>query len=202
MYKHLPFSRPLLLALPLLLTGCATVSSAMPDVSWSGLNPMNWFGSSLAVSDRGVGDLTAATPMTEEAIKAALDNDFTLRSGMGTNNGQVVAFYQALDEGKVVLTVSGPERGTVARIDVTGADIAAGDVEIGTPFSDLYSKAFGACEKGQSDDEQGVECAAPDSRHLSYLFTGTSNAPAGLMPADDTLKNWKVSKIIWRAQPR
>ncbi|MFV2798327.1 DUF1131 family protein, partial [Escherichia coli] len=22
--------------------------------------------------------------------------------------------------------------------------------------------------------------------------------PEGLMPSDDTLKNWKVSKIIWR----
>lgn len=202
MYKRLPISRPLLLALPLLLTGCASVSSAMPDISWSGLNPMNWFGSDLEVSDKGVGEVTAATPMTEQAIQEALGSDVTLRGGMGTNNGQIVSFYQALDEGKVVLTISGPEHGKVERIDVTGEDITAGDVKIGTPFSDLYTKAFGACQKGQGDDEQGVECAAPDSRHLSYLFTGTANTPAGLLPADDTLKNWKVSKIIWRAQAR
>ncbi|MFA2251935.1 DUF1131 family protein, partial [Escherichia coli] len=29
-------------------------------------------------------------------------------------------------------------------------------------------------------------------------FSGEWSGPEGLMPSDDTLKNWKVSKIIWR----
>ncbi|KAB2509498.1 DUF1131 family protein, partial [Enterobacter hormaechei] len=29
-------------------------------------------------------------------------------------------------------------------------------------------------------------------------FSGTWNGPEGLMPSDDTLKKWKVSKIIWK----
>ncbi|PYB26125.1 DUF1131 family protein, partial [Serratia marcescens] len=37
--------RPLLLGLPLLLTGC----SSMSNFSWSSLSPFNWFGSSLGV---------------------------------------------------------------------------------------------------------------------------------------------------------
>lgn len=201
MYPRLTPLRPLLLALPLLLTGCATVSSVMPDLS--SLNPMNWFSGSLEVSEQGVGGLTAATPMDEQAIRDGLENDFTLRNGMATNNGQIVAFWQALDNDKVALTITGPQQGKVARIDVTSDAIATDSgVEIGTPFSDLYSKAFGACQMGQGDDEQGVECAAPNSRHLSYVFSGTWHGPAGLMPADDTLKNWKVSKIIWRAEAR
>ena len=66
--------RPMLLALPLILTGCSSMSHmSMPSVSWSSFNPLNWFGSSLTVSDKGVGEITASTPLTEEAIKDALD---------------------------------------------------------------------------------------------------------------------------------
>ena len=45
--------RPLLLGLPLLLTGC----SSMSNFSWSSLSPFNWFGSSLEVGAKGVGEL-------------------------------------------------------------------------------------------------------------------------------------------------
>ena len=60
--------RPLLLGLPLLLTGCSTMS----NFSWSSLSPLNWFGSSLEVSAKGVGDLNAGTPMSESAINDGL----------------------------------------------------------------------------------------------------------------------------------
>lgn len=65
-------------------------------------------------------------------------------------------------------------------------------------FSDLYSKAFGNCQKADSDDNRAVECKAEGSQHISYQFSGEWSGPEGLMPSDDTLKNWKVSKIIWR----
>lgn len=45
-----------LLALPLAVTGCSTLSS----VNWSAANPWNWFGSSTEVTEQGVGALTAA----------------------------------------------------------------------------------------------------------------------------------------------
>lgn len=47
--------RLMLCAMPLMLTGCSTMSS----VNWSAANPWNWFGSSTKVSEQGVGELTA-----------------------------------------------------------------------------------------------------------------------------------------------
>ena len=62
MFKELEMNiRPLLLGLPLLLTGC----SSMSNFSWSSLSPFNWFGSSLEVGAKGVGKLNAGTPMSE-----------------------------------------------------------------------------------------------------------------------------------------
>ena len=160
--------RLMLCALPLALTGCSTMSA----VNWSAAYPWNWFGASTEVTEQGVGKLTASTPLNEQAISDALGSDYRLRNG---------------------------DNGTISRIDVRDAEIkTASGVKIGTPFSDLYSKAFGNCQKGSHDNGAVVECQAEGSQHISYAFTGHWSGPDELMPSDDTLKNWKVSKIIWR----
>jgi len=195
--------RPMLLALPLILTGCSSMSHmSMPSVPWSSFNPLNWFGSSLTVSDKGVGEITASTPLTEEAIKDALDGDYTLRSGMSMSNGKMLSFYQAMSDKEVEMSISGAPKGSVQRVDVVDAKVESEwGVKIGTPFSDLYTKAFDVCVKGEGDDAQNIECKAPQSTHVSYVFSGIWHGPDSLMPADDSLKDWKVSKIIWRADP-
>ena len=75
-------------------------------------------------------------------------------------------------------------------------------MKIGDAFSTTYSKAFESCQLGQGDDAQSVECAAPQSTHISYIYSGEWSGPEGLMPPDDILKTWKVSKIVWHAQAR
>ena len=186
--------RLLLCALPLALTGCSTMSS----VNWSAAYPWNWFGSSMEVSEQGVGNLTASTALSEQAIGDALGSSYRLRSGMKTANGNIVRYFEALKDDKVALTING-ESGTISRIDVRDSNIkAASGVKIGTPFSDIYSKAFRNCQKGSNDNGAVVECKAEGSQHISYAFTGNWSGPEELMPSDDTLKNWKVSKIIWR----
>ncbi|MDU3158053.1 MAG: DUF1131 family protein, partial [Hafnia alvei] len=32
-----------------------------------------------------------------------------------------------------------------------------------------------------------------------YVFSGEWSGPEGLMPSDDTLKNWKITQIVWHA---
>ncbi|MFJ5455427.1 RpoE-regulated lipoprotein [Pectobacterium jejuense] len=194
-----PLGLSLVLGLPLLLTGCSTLS----NFSWSSLSPFNWFGSSLEVTDTGVGGINAGTPLSEGALQSALDGNYQLRSGMGTSNGQLVAFYQALDDKDVKMIISGQPKGSVRKVEVMDPAISsAGGVKIGDVFSNTYSKAFESCQLGQGDDAQSVECAAPQSTHISYVYSGEWSGPEGLMPPDDILKTWKVSKIVWHAQGR
>lgn len=186
--------RLLLCALPLALTGCSTLSS----INWSAAYPWNWFGSSTEVTEQGVGNITAATALDQNAIQDALSSDYRLRSGMKTENGNIVRYYEALKGDKLALVING-DKGTVNRIAVMDEDIpTASGVKVGTPFSDLYKQAFGNCSSAPSDDEVAVECKAEGSQHISYVFTGTWSGPEGLMPSDDTLKSWKVSKILWK----
>ena len=186
--------RLLLCALPLALTGCSTMSA----VNWSAAYPWNWFGSSMEVTEQGVGKLTAATPLNEQAISDALGGSYRLRSGMKAANGNIVRYFEALKDDKVAMTING-DGGTINRIEVRDSEIKTErGVQVGTPFSELYSKAFGHCQKGANDNGAVVECQADGSQHISYAFTGHWNGPEELMPSDDTLKNWKISKIIWR----
>ncbi|HCA7457411.1 TPA: RpoE-regulated lipoprotein [Enterobacter roggenkampii] len=186
--------RLVLCALPLALTGCSTLSS----INWSAAYPWNWFGSSTEVTEQGVGKITAATALDQNAIQDALSSDYRLRSGMKTENGNIVRYCEALKGDKLALAING-DKGTVNRIAVMDEDIpTASGVKVGTPFSDLYKQAFGNCTSVPSDDEVAVECKAEGSQHISYVFTGTWSGPEGLMPSDDTLKNWKVSKIVWK----
>ena len=114
--------RPLLLGLPLLLTGC----SSMSNFSWSSLSPFNWFGSSLEVGAKGVGKLNAGTPMSESAINDGLDGNYRLRGGMATSNGQIVSYYQALSGDEVKLVITGEPKGHVQRVDVMDQKVATG----------------------------------------------------------------------------
>lgn len=198
--------RPALIAVALLLTGCASSGPSTEassgatwwnplTYSWSSLSPWHWFGSSLTVTEQGVGELSNGTAMNESAIDDALKGDYQVRKGMRSENGGVVTFFQAVKDKQVKVEVTGQT--TVDRIDVTDSEIAtANGIKLGTPFSDLYSKAFGACQKATGSE--GVECKAPGSQHISYVFTGEWHGPEGLLPSDETLKNWTLSKIIWR----
>jgi len=201
--------RPALLTATLLLAGCAGSGSQTDSASqstwwnpvswsWSSLSPTHWFGSSLKVTEQGVGGINGTTAMQKEALSKALNNNYTLRNGMRMENGSVLSFWQAVDDDKQIkLEISG--QSTVSRVEVMDKAIETdGGVKIGMRFSELYSKAYGACKNGSGSGGVSVECKAPDSQHISYVFTGEWHGPEGLMPADETLKNWTLSKIVWQ----
>lgn len=186
--------RLVICAVPLALSGCSTLSA----INWSAANPWNWFGASMEVNEQGVGALTSMTALDENAINDALDGDYRLRSGMKTTDGAIVRYFEALDGDRVSLVING-DSGTVSRIEVLDASIGTADgVKIGTPFGEIYQKAFGHCVSATGDDSGAVLCKAEGSQHISYLFSGDWRGPQGLMPPDDTLKNWTLNKIIWQ----
>ncbi len=131
--KALPTS---LLVAAALLSGCASSGSGCSsdsDASW--YNPLsyhwssalswNWFGSSLTATKQGVGDAGATTVMSESVIRDGLKGNYKLRQGMRSENGDVIAFWQMLDDGdgNVKLQISG--RSNIERVEVMDGDIAA-----------------------------------------------------------------------------
>ena len=69
------------------------------------------------------------------------------------------------------------DQGTISRIDVLDSDIPADTgVKIGTPFSDLYSKAFGNCQKADGDDNR-----ASNVKPKAVSILATSSAGNGVV---------------------
>ena len=87
--------RLFLCALPLALTGCSTLSS----INWSAAYPWNWFGSSTEVTEQGVGKITAATALDQDAIQDALSGDYRLSRLRSRKKGIQAsgAFWQRCD---------------------------------------------------------------------------------------------------------
>lgn len=195
--------RLLLLAIPLLLSGCST--SSLSNGGWSKLSPLNWFSSQIELTDSGLQGVNEATALSQEALNAALDNRYSLRYGLSMSNGQMLAFYQGLDKRRehkekgVLVTFFGHSKGNVERIEVLDQEVSSWGVHIGTLFSDIYVRAFEVCQRGKGVDADYVICQAPQSERVSYLFSGEWSGPESLIPADSVLKTWRVNKIIWQA---
>ena len=201
--------RPALLLVTFILAGCAG-SSSQPEQaststwwnpiswSWSSLSPVRWFSSSLTLSEQGLGDVNGTTLMQRDVLNDALDDRYYLRRGVRTADGNIVHFWQGVNSDKQV-KVELVCDSAVRRIDVMDSDVStASGVKFGSSFSELYSKAFGVCQKGSGADSASVECKAPGSQHISYVYSGDWHGPQGLMPSDDMLKSWTLSKMIWR----
>ncbi|MCX2958378.1 MAG: DUF1131 domain-containing protein, partial [Serratia symbiotica] len=121
--------------------------------------PFNGLGSNLEVSAKGVGDLNASTPMLQSAINAGLGGNYRLRGGMATRNGQVVAYYQALSGDKVKLVIIGQPKDRVQQVKIMDQNVVTvWGSKLGTPFSNMYSKAFGACKLATDEDAGKVAC--------------------------------------------
>ena len=189
--------RVVLLLVPFLLTGCSTIS----NFSFSSLSPLNWFGSSPALSDSGLGDISSATLLDEDSLNQTLDGDYRLRKGMGISAGQTVTFFEAMDGTKVRLAFYGNEQGKVERIEVMDKGVKTlSGTKLGTEFSELFEKAYNVCEAGTGDNIGSVVCKSPESKHLTYVFSGEWMGSSSIMPPDDKLKSWTISKMIWNAR--
>ncbi|WP_163047501.1 DUF1131 family protein, partial [Acinetobacter nosocomialis] len=71
--------------------------------NWSAAYPWNWFGSSTEVTEQGVGKITASTALDQDAIQEAIGSDYRLRSGMKTEYGNIVRYFEALKDDKVAM---------------------------------------------------------------------------------------------------
>lgn len=173
-------------ALPL-LAGCSTLSGM-----WQKVIPQK----TISITETGVGGLTANTPMDIQQIASALPGRYQLLDGMQTNNGKIEHVIEVRKAGTVVLQISGEHR--IDRISVLDpALMTSTGINVGTAFHKIYQKAYNVCRR-TSQSPEDVVCQAPGSQHIHYLFSGQWQGPENLLPADDVLKNWTISEIIWQ----
>lgn len=185
-----PVIKVSLLGTVLMLSGCA---------GFKFFSPSTWFSGPLVISSSGLGQVTHFTPMQADTVKQQLSDRYSIRSGMQMENGEVVTIFQGIDDDEVKVEVIGPEHGYVSRIVVSDPSIVTEwGPTIGTPFNEIYEKAFGVCGLGERvNNAPTIECNSPQSSQVVYRFTGKWQGPEDLMPSDNDLKDWTISQILW-----
>lgn len=89
---------------------------------------------------------------------------------MKTDDGNVVRFFEAMKDDQLAMVINGSQ-GTISRIDVMDSDISSdAGVEIGTPFSDLYTKAFGNCQKQPAMTARALNVKLKEVSILATFF--------------------------------
>lgn len=67
--------------------------------------------------------------------------------------------------------------------------------KLGTPFSKMYSKAFGACKLATDEDAGKVARIAEQSKYVTYIFSGKWAGSQEIIPPDDTLKTRPSARL-------
>lgn len=173
-----------------LLAGCTLFSGIFST-------PVSHKAPDADISDTGVDGLTASTAMTVNVIDSTLQHHYQLLDGMQMQNGKLVKFIEARKNGKPALQISGTDRGITRVIVLDPALKTDTGVKIGTTFSSIYPSAYNVCHKNDDSFAKDIICQAPGSQRLTYYFTGEWQGPDILLPANDILKTWMVSKIVW-----
>lgn len=177
-------------SLLLTLSGCSSLGD------WFGVN-----NGATPISENQIGAISIDTPFSEEGLSLALGANYHLRSGMGMRNNELFSYFQALkeidDKEQIAQIVYGKYDTGIVKVEVFEPGISTGEASIGTPFSDIFIQAFGACELDRSNTNHNIICQSPKHQNINYVFSGEWNGPEELIPDNEALKVWKVSKIIW-----
>lgn len=193
-----------LVALSLALSGCGFGSYFSSSESGKSGKANATF--NREITDDGVGVVTAQTRFDQETLTELFGKEYRLRKGMGMKNDQLFSFYEVLrtvdGNEQLLMVIYGDQMKAIERIVVQDNLMNSSGAHIGTPFNELYSQAFGMCHRAEGEDLGSLICWAPNSEHISYIFSGEMDQSDTLLPADDLLANWTLTKIIWESEAR
>lgn len=140
------------------------------------------------------------TPIDRELINDVLKHQYTIFSGVYLNeeSGDVNVAFDAVKEDKVAFSFYLNLQGTLNYLEATDKDLTVlPDIKITTPFNKIYSDALSGECKVTDRINNDVICPAPGNANIYLVFSGEWSGPSSLIPSNDKLKDWVVTKIIW-----
>lgn len=178
--------------LSLLLTGCSSWWSSNSIID----NDGRWI-----ISDTGVGPITAETQFKQNELQKAFGDNFKVISGMGINSEKVSHFFNInTRDNHTIMKIIGDSKGNIEGIETQSDQVIHQNIHVGSYFHQLYKQAItGNCKHITNEDAGTVLCDSPNSKHVHYIFNGQTGNFDSLLPPNEELMDWKITKIIWQA---
>ena len=182
----------LLLPLLLALAGCAD------EAPGTGAGEPAAPGTLLGIDASGVGALSAETPFSPEAVRAALPEGFEIETGRIETERDTVPVLYAFSDGQIILEVF-PDRtrDRVGRIDAASALVAGPQgARPGDGFSDVGGGGMD-CQPGTEELAGRAVCRASGGGPVRYVFAHGADTPRGALPERDVLAQSILERIVW-----
>lgn len=180
--------------LSLLLTGCSSWWSSNSIID----NDGRWI-----ISDAGVGPITAETQFKQSELQKAFGDNYKVISGMEINSKKLSHFYNinTLENNNTIMKIIGNTKDNIEQIETASDQVIHQNIHIGSYFHQLYRQAItGNCRQITNEEAGAIICDSPKSKHVHYIFKGQSDNFDSLLPPNDELMDWKITKIIWQSK--
>jgi len=176
-----------LLTLTILLAGCSWANSS----------------ADFYLTDKGIVQLKSlSNKVDQHKLKKLLGQGYVIHNGMHIKDNQLSKVFDVIKDNQLLFSVFTTEKGKLTAIEIVSPAIeTAYKAHIGSKFAQLYEHDFGFCQRGYFTAEATeVICQAPNSKHIKFIFKGEWHGPKELIPSDNILKDWTVTKITWSAK--
>lgn len=156
------------------------------------------------LNEQGLTLLEKGQPVTKNMLQTRFGDEYTVRSGVHLRQGNMNQVFDIVKDNKVLISLYVREDGQLDYLVVFDAFVNTtlkNNPHVGTVFSQIYDKAFGSCLLDNvTEVVSEVNCLAPNSNSIHFIFSGEWKGPKSLLPSDDVLKKWQVNRIVWFAK--
>lgn len=158
----------------------------------------------MLLSDNGLSLLNQNEKVTRDLLQMRFGDEYSIRSGVHMQQGKMNHVFDVMKGKNVIMTFYTQDNGSVDYVVITNEIVNTSlknNPHIGTLFSNIYEKAFGFCLLDNvTDTKSEINCLAPKSESIYFIFSGEWKGPKNLLPSDDVLKKWRVNRIVWVAK--
>ena len=154
----------------------------------------------IVLSDKGVGQITSATPFDIKEIDR-LFKGMSVVGDVDYTEGEPYPVIRVLKETEEVLTINAmEEEGPIFSIGTSHKSVRnAYGTKVGDQFEDIYGIDYEKlCSPGMEELSGMVLCREKGSARLVNIFNGDWDGPDGQLPPYEVLKTWKVIELYWR----
>jgi hypothetical protein len=155
-----------------------------------------------ALSDSGLGGITAATPFDHDAIARAVPG-CTVRRQTAASEGEPVDVLTITDGDTPIALVFPDWNGQIFSVLVQSPSVRN---RLGPTIGLRFQTVFGpdsepVCVPGVEDSSGRVLCPSSPGSRLAYVFDGAWSGPDGTLPSAAELADWRLTALLWRPTP-
>ena len=158
--------------------------------------------SSVVLSKSGIKGLNSNTKFKKLSIKRLFPK-LNIQNSTRSSEGESYKVINVKRKNRTlfIIEANSKDRFKIGRVTVVSKDIDNQfEFNIGDKYTTVFGKSRPKCIAGEEESFGSVICTDSSIKNFKFIFDGKSNKPDGKLPSKNTLRKFKLSKIIWEVK--